>query len=90
MLVFGAMADKDVRGLARELFPLASEIVLTQPRISRAATPGQLARRTGRLSTHAHLQPSVARALRLGRRLAAAHGKRTIVVVAGSLYLVGA
>ena len=27
VLVFGAMADKDVRGLARELFPLASGIV---------------------------------------------------------------
>jgi dihydrofolate synthase/folylpolyglutamate synthase len=90
VLLFGAMADKDVRGLARELFPLASDLVLTQPRISRAATPDQVARRAGRLARRAHRQPSVARALALARRLALERGRRTIVVVAGSLYLVGA
>ncbi len=51
VLVFAAMADKDVRGLARELFPLAAEIVLTRPRVSRAATPDELARRCGRLAS---------------------------------------
>ena len=32
VLLFGVMADKDVRGLAAELFPLADEVVLTKPR----------------------------------------------------------
>ena len=90
VLVFAAMADKDVRGLARALFPLASGIVLTTPRVSRAASPAALARRAGRLAWGAHREPSVARALGLARRLARAHGPRTEVVVAGSLYLVGA
>jgi dihydrofolate synthase/folylpolyglutamate synthase len=90
VLVFAAMADKDVRGLARALFPLASEIVLTTPRVSRAASPEELARRSGRLASRAHRERSVARALRLARRLARASGPRTEVVVAGSLYLVGA
>jgi dihydrofolate synthase/folylpolyglutamate synthase len=90
VLVFAAMADKDVRGLARALFPLASGIVLTTPRVSRAASPRSLARRAGRLARGAHEEPSVARALRLARRLARAQGPRTLVVVAGSLYLVGA
>jgi len=90
VLVFGAMSDKDVRGLAGELFPLAAAIVLTRPRIARAATPDELARRAGRLAARAHRQPSVARALALARRLACAHGPMTTVVVAGSLYLVGA
>ena len=90
VLVFGAMSDKDVRGLARELFPPAAAVVLTRPRIARAATPDELARRAGRLATGAHRQPSVARALALARRLALAHGPMTTVVVAGSLYLVGA
>ena len=90
VLVFGAMSDKDVRGLARELFPLAAAVVLTRPRIARAATPDELARRAGRLAARAHRQPSVARALALARRLALAHGPMTTVVVAGSLYLVGA
>jgi dihydrofolate synthase/folylpolyglutamate synthase len=90
VLVFAAMADKDVRGLAQALFPLASGIVLTTPRVSRAASPPALARRAGRLARGAHRERSVARALRLARRLARAHGPRTEIVVAGSLYLVGA
>ncbi len=90
VLLFAAMSDKDVAGLARELFPRASAVVLTRPRIARAATPDELARRTGRLATSAHRQPSVSRALALARRLALAHGGMTTVVVAGSLYLVGA
>ncbi len=88
VLLFAAMQDKDVRGLARELFPRAAEVVLTRPRVARAATPEELARRAGRQASHAHRQPSVARALALARRLARAHG--AMVVVAGSLYLVGA
>ncbi len=90
VLLFGAMADKDVRGLARELFPLAAEIVLTRPRVSRAASANEIARRASPLADRAHREPSVARALRLARRLALAHGPDTAVVVAGSLYLVGA
>jgi len=90
VLLFGAMSDKDVRGLARELFPLATGIVLTRPRVSRAASPEEIARRSSPLGARAHREPSVARALRLARRLARAHGPETTVVVAGSLYLVGA
>jgi dihydrofolate synthase / folylpolyglutamate synthase len=90
VLLFGAMVDKDVRGLAREIFPAAREIVLTRPRVSRAATPEELARRAGRLAARARREPSVARALLLARRLARGDGPRTVVVVAGSLYLVGA
>ena len=60
------------------------------PRVSRAASPAALARRAGRLARGAHREPSVARALALARRLARAHGPGTEVVVAGSLYLVGA
>jgi dihydrofolate synthase/folylpolyglutamate synthase len=90
VMLFGAMADKDIRGLAQALFPPASGLVLTTPRVSRAASPSAIARHAGRLTRGAHLEPSVARALRLARRLARAHGPRTQVVVAGSLYLVGA
>jgi dihydrofolate synthase/folylpolyglutamate synthase len=89
VLLFGAMADKDVRGLARPLFPLATEIVLTRPRLPRAAPPAALARRAGRLARGARREPRLARALELARRLARSHGADTEVVVAGSLYLVG-
>lgn len=90
VLLFGAMADKDVRGLARELFPLASGLVLTRAPLARAAAPGELARRAGRLARGAILVPTVGRALARAKRLARAHEAGTIVVVAGSLYLVGA
>jgi dihydrofolate synthase/folylpolyglutamate synthase len=90
VLLFGAMSDKDVRGLARALFPAATAIVLTRPRVSRAATPAELARRIGPLARRARRQASVFRALVRARRLARAHSPGTIVVVAGSLYLVGA
>jgi dihydrofolate synthase/folylpolyglutamate synthase len=90
VLLFGAMSDKDLPGLARELFPMAVDVVLTRPRVSRAASPDELARRTSPLGDRAHREPSVARALRLARRLARDHGPGTPVVVAGSLYLVGA
>jgi dihydrofolate synthase/folylpolyglutamate synthase len=90
VLLFGAMSDKDVAGLARALFPLAGAVVLTRPRLPRAATPLELARRAGPLARGEHRQPSVARALALARRLALVRGPRTTVVVAGSLYLVGA
>ena len=87
VLVFGAMQDKDVRELAAPLFARARQVVLTRPRLPRAATPAQLQARTRGLGGGArHRQPSVARALGLARRLAGPDG---LVVVAGSLFLVG-
>ena len=87
VLLFGVMADKNVRGLAAALFPLAREVVLTRPPGGRAATPEEIARRTKGLARCLHLETDVKRALALAR-------KRTrpgeTVVVAGSLYLVGA
>ncbi len=86
VLLFGVMADKDVRGLAQELFPLAREVVLTRPRGGRAATPEEIARRTAGLGRRAHREADVKRALALARRRAR---PGETVVVAGSLYLVG-
>jgi dihydrofolate synthase/folylpolyglutamate synthase len=89
VLLFAAMNDKDVAGIARALFPRASDIVLTRPRLPRAMEPAEIARKVGRPAHRAHGERSVSRALRLARRLARARGPQTPVVVAGTLFLVG-
>jgi dihydrofolate synthase/folylpolyglutamate synthase len=89
VLLFGVMADKDVRGLARELFPRAAAVVLTRPRGRRAASPRTIARHAPRLDSTLHEEVRPGRALALARRLAREAGPGIPVVVAGSLYLVG-
>ena len=87
VLLFGAMADKAVEAMAAELFPLATAVVLTAPRMPRAASPASVRARVGAVGRDVRLAPAVGPALQLARRLA---GPRGLVVVAGSLYLVGA
>ena len=89
VLLFGVMADKDVEALAARLFPLAAAVVLTRPRVSRAASPAAIARRAGALGRGAERESDPRAALALARRRAKALGPGTPVVVAGSLYLVG-
>lgn len=87
VLLFGVMRDKDIPGMTRVLFPLARHVVLAQPAIQRAASPAEIARRAGRAAARARRERDPVRALALARRLAGPNGT---VVVAGSLYLVGA
>ncbi|MCM2255088.1 MAG: bifunctional folylpolyglutamate synthase/dihydrofolate synthase [Vicinamibacteria bacterium] len=87
VLLFGAMADKDLEQVTAALFPLAREVVLVKAPGARAASPATIARRAGAVATRARR----ARSLRAGLALAAALARRgEPVVVAGSLYLVGA
>jgi dihydrofolate synthase/folylpolyglutamate synthase len=86
VLLFGVMADKDVPGLARPLFPLAREVVLTRPRVARAASPEDIEARTRGIGPPPRLEADVRKALALARRLSR---RGETVVVAGSLYLVG-
>ena len=87
VLVFGAMRDKDVRGMAEVLFPLARHIVLTRPRVDRAARPAEIAEAAGHVARRARREDSPRRALAWARRQAE---NDSTVVVAGSLFLVGA
>jgi dihydrofolate synthase/folylpolyglutamate synthase len=86
VLVFAAMADKDIRAMGRTLFPLAKEVVLTQVRGARAASPAEIVRRVGAPAHGARAESSVRAALARARRLA---GRDGLVVAAGSLYLAG-
>jgi dihydrofolate synthase/folylpolyglutamate synthase len=86
VLVFGAMADKDVAAMARRLFPLAARVVLTRVAQDRAASPRELARRAGGLARGAVHAKDPAAAMARARALAGRDGR---IVVAGSLFLVG-
>jgi len=81
------MRDKDVRGMAEVLFPLARHIVLTRPRVDRAARPAEIAEAAGHVARRARREDSPRRALAWARRQAE---NDSTVVVAGSLFLVGA
>ena len=86
VLLFGAMRDKAVAEMADLLFPLAGAVVLTRPPQRRAATTQALAQLT------AHLNPRIIECEDPGAALARARelaGPDGIVVVTGSLYVVG-
>lgn len=86
VLVFGAMRDKDIRGMAEVLFPMARDVVLTRPRVDRAARPAEIAERAGPAGRGARLEGDPRKALAWARGRA---GSDATVVVAGSLFLVG-
>ncbi len=82
--VFGAMADKDIGGMLRELGRLRpTSVIFSKVASERAATTAELAHAWS--GTSLQVEP-VGAAVELGRTLAGPDG---VVVVCGSLYLVG-
>lgn len=85
-LVFGALRDKAVDEIAGILFPLATEVILTQPRTTRAISAPQLEEITchhaAKLAVIAEPEAAFEKAL---ERCEASDA----LFVAGSLYLVG-
>ncbi len=85
-LIFGAMRDKAVDEIAGILFPLAGEVIFTQPKISRAISAEQLAEIAGEYAAKFRVVSSAERAL----EEAVAHTlSGDAIFVTGSLYLVG-
>ncbi|HVF89395.1 MAG TPA: folylpolyglutamate synthase/dihydrofolate synthase family protein [Blastocatellia bacterium] len=85
-LIFGAMADKDVAGMASELFGAAQTIVLTRVRDSRAATNARMGKPALGASRNVIFTETVAQALSWARSVTPPDG---LICVAGSLHLVG-
>jgi dihydrofolate synthase/folylpolyglutamate synthase len=86
ILVFAAMSDKDIRGMARRLFPVARTVVLTRVPYERSAAPADILALVPEFAKRSRLEPDVRKAVRLA--LAESRG-RIPVVIAGSLFLVG-
>lgn len=84
-LVFGAMADKDIEGIAEILFPAVRSVTLVAASSPRAASPQELARRVppapGGLRTGGGVKEALETLL--------ADSDGAPIIVAGSLYLVG-
>jgi dihydrofolate synthase/folylpolyglutamate synthase len=86
IFVFGAMRDKAISEMAEILFPTAERVIVTRPGNPRSASPEELLRAASRTGTEIESVADVAPALQRARELAR---QDTVIVVTGSIYLVG-
>jgi len=88
ILVWGAMADKDLEKTLAPMAPLADIIILTKPKGERSAEPELLLSNVpDHLRERCELCGNVEEALYAAESQA---GKDDLILVAGSLYLIGA
>jgi dihydrofolate synthase/folylpolyglutamate synthase len=87
VLLVAAMTDKDLAGILGPLAPYVASVVATKPAVLRAADSVAVADAARELGLSAVSEAEPARALQEARALA---GPAGLVLVAGSLYLVGA
>jgi dihydrofolate synthase/folylpolyglutamate synthase len=85
-LIYGALRDKSVDEVAGWLFPLAAEVVLTEPRTSRAISASQLAEIAGHHARHSETISDAEKALDY---VLSNTQLDNVIFVCGSLYLVG-
>jgi len=86
ILVFALMRDKKIEKLADVLFPLAEKVILTRFPYFRAASPKEIQERTRKYQDKVVLEPDVFRAV---TRAVGEAKEQKLVVIAGSLFLVG-
>lgn len=85
-LVFGVLGDKDIRGIGRALFPLADRLYLARLTNGRSADPEAVLASVPAIRRRTATYGSACSALRAAWRDCPTEG---LVVVAGSLYLLG-
>ncbi len=86
-LVFGAVREKDVGAMLRRLLPAMASCTLTPLETPRSLEPSGYVAEARRFCAEVHVAASAVEALDAARARAA---KADVVLVAGSLYLVGA
>ncbi len=86
IFVFGAMRDKAISEMTEILFPLAERIVATRPENPRSASPEEIQQSGSRTGAEIETVAEVEAALNRARQAA---GPQTVIVVTGSIYLVG-
>ncbi len=90
LLVFSCLRDKPLSEMAQILFPLFDEVIVAPIHNARAAALGDLLAAAAATGTPAMAADSVSDALRIAQEfIGRDHTGRGIVVVSGSVYLVG-
>jgi dihydrofolate synthase/folylpolyglutamate synthase len=90
LFVFGAMRDKAISEMTEILFPMAVRVIATRAENPRSAAPEEIRDAGARTGTEVDLAPDVSAALELARQWASRSASaETIIVVTGSIYLVG-
>jgi len=86
-LVYASMRDKAIGEISEILFPLAEEVYLTRPHVARAATPEEILGTARFHSKRLVVEPEPAVAV---ARACQESSEDDVVIIIGSLYLVGA
>src|SRR5580658_2959099 len=86
IFVFGAMRDKAISEMTEILFPLAERVIATRPENPRAASPEEIQQAGARTGVEMESVEDVKLALERARVLA---GAKAVIVITGSIYLVG-
>ena len=86
IFVFGAMRDNAISEMTEILFPLAEQVIATRPENPRAASPEEIQQAAARTGVEIEAVENVQSAVERARVLA---GAGTVVVITGSIYLVG-
>src|SRR6202035_1245841 len=86
IFVFGAMRDREISEMTEVLFPLADRVIVTRPENPRSASPEEIRQAGSRTGTEIETVPEIGAALERARSVS---GLEAVVVVTGSIYLVG-
>lgn len=86
IFVFGAMRDKAIREIAEILFPVAERVIATRADNPRSATPEEIAEAAARTGAEIESAADVSSAINRARAVIGSDG---VVVVTGSIYVVG-
>jgi dihydrofolate synthase / folylpolyglutamate synthase len=86
IFVFGAMRDKAISEMTEILFPLAERVIATRPENPRSASPDEIRQAGSRTGAEIEAVDAVGTALSRARQIA---GPNSVLVVTGSIYLVG-
>ena len=82
------MRDKAIAEIAEILFPLAAKVIATHADSPRAASPEQIREAVSRSGADVVCEPDVKAALASAHQLAES-ARNTVVVITGSIYIVG-